>query len=193
MTSSFPFSVLERRVGRLLLEYMLIMVTVDAPRLDEFLNLHFATQPRGNVNLTPPQQRRLAQEVLWEMGRMLQRLHDRRYSHRDLKSSNMLVQWFPGRSPQIVLIDLDGVKRVWRVSSRRRFQGLMRLNVSLLRCPPVTHAGRLRMLLGYLRRPGCGHINFKPYWRVLERWSAGKLRQQITNRQHRQRAARRPQ
>ena len=68
----------------------------------------------------------------------------------------------------------------------------MRLNVSLLECPAVTHAGRLRMLLGYLRRPGAGRINFKPYWRELERWSARKLRQQIRSRRRKQRAVRRP-
>jgi hypothetical protein len=50
----------------------------------------------------------------------------------------------------------------------------------------------MRMLLGYLRRPGCGRINFKPYWRVLEQWSASKLDQQIRSRRKRQKAARRP-
>ena len=68
----------------------------------------------------------------------------------------------------------------------------MRLNVSLLECPVVNHAGRLRMLLGYLRRPGIGRINFKPYWRTLEEWSARKLRQQIRLCQRRQKVQRRP-
>jgi serine/threonine protein kinase len=190
--TALPLAVLERRRGPLLLDSMLIVETVDAPRLDHFLSTHLATPPRGEVEMLPAQQRRLTQAVLWQMGRMLQRLHDRRYAHRDLKSSNMLVRWRPGVEPEIVLIDLDGLRPVWRVTARRRFQGLMRLNVSLLRCGPVTHAGRLRMLLGYLRRPGCGRINFKPYWRVLERWSARKLRQQIVKRQQHQRSQRRP-
>jgi hypothetical protein len=68
----------------------------------------------------------------------------------------------------------------------------MRLNVSLLACPTVNQAGRLRMLLGYLRRPGCGRIDFKPYWRVLEEWSQKKIRRQIRSRRKRQKAARRP-
>jgi hypothetical protein len=68
----------------------------------------------------------------------------------------------------------------------------MRLNVSLLKCPVVNRAGRLRMLLGYFRRPGRGPINFKAYWRVLEDWSARKLRRQILSRRKRQKAARRP-
>ena len=69
------------------------------------------------------------------------------------------------------------------LSSRDRFHGLMRLSVSLLECPVVNHAGRLRMLLGYLRRPGVGVLDYKPYWRVLEDWSASKLRRQIRSRE----------
>ena len=67
----------------------------------------------------------------------------------------------------------------------------MRLNVSLLECPVVNHAGRLRMLLGYLCRPGMGRINFKPYWRMLQRWGTRKIRRQIASRQKRQQAQRR--
>jgi hypothetical protein len=93
--------------------------------------------------------------------------------------------------PEIVLVDLDGLSYVGGVSARRMFQGLMRLNVSLLECPWVNHAGRLRMLLGYLRRPGAGRIDFKPYWRELERWSARKLRRQIAARRKRQKRQRR--
>ena len=34
----------------------------------------------------------------------------------------------------------------------------MRLNVSLLKCPVVNRAGRLRMLMGYLRRLASGPV-----------------------------------
>jgi len=88
------------------------------------------------------------------------------------------------------LLELDGLRRVRFLSARARFQGLMRLNVSLLKCPVVNRAGRLRMLVGYLRRPGRGPINFKPYWRLLEDWSARALRRRIRSRRKRQRAAR---
>ena len=147
----------------------------------------------GDRRMSVPQQRQLAQEVLWQMGRLLQRLHDSGFAHRDLKANNMLVRWSPGEPPEIVLLDLDGLSRRRRhLTARRKFQGLMRLNVSLLECPVVNHAGRLRMLLGYLRRPGSGRIHFKPYWRMLERWSGRKLRQQIRSRRKRQRAVRKP-
>ncbi|MCE5278022.1 MAG: lipopolysaccharide kinase InaA family protein [Planctomycetaceae bacterium] len=190
IATALPLAALERRWGPLLLDSILITETVFCPRLNDFFNAHLSVPPSGEHQLTPAQQRQLAQDVLTEMGRLLQRLHDNNYAHRDLKANNMLVHWRGGRSPGIVLVDLDGLRPVRVLTQRRRFQGLMRLNVSLLNCPVVNHAGQLRMLLGYLRRPGSGRINFKPYWRVLEAWSARKLRQQIRSRRITQAARR---
>jgi tRNA A-37 threonylcarbamoyl transferase component Bud32 len=191
IATALPLAYLERRVGPVLMESVLITEAVNSPLLKSFLNTWLGVPPQGDVHLTVPQQRHLAQQVLAEMGRMLQRLHDKGYSHRDLKAGNLLVRW-EGPSPELVLLDLDGLKRTWHITQRRRYQGLMRLNVSLLECPVVNHEGRLRMLLGYLRRPGVGRINFKPYWRTLEVWSARKLRKQIRSRQRRQKGTRRP-
>jgi len=192
IATALPLAAVERRIGPLLLDSVLITESVEQPRLREFLDTWLAQPTRGKPPLEFAQQRHLAQQVLWQMGRLLQRLHDNSFAHRDLKANNMLVRWLPGHSPEIVLLDLDGLMPRWHLSARQKFQGLMRLNVSLLECPVVNHAGRLRMLMGYLRRPGCGRINFKPYWHLLARWSSRKLRQQIRSRRRRQRAARRP-
>jgi len=192
IATALPLAALERRVGCVLTDSILITEAVKAPRLHDFLNTWLATPPRGDTPLDVPEQRQLAQEVLWQLGRMLQRLHDNRFAHRDLKATNILIRWSPGTSPEVVLVDLDGLTRRQVLTARRRFQGLMRLNVSLLKCPVVNRAGRLRMLMGYLRRLASGRVAFKPYWRVLEVWSARKLRQQIRSRRKRQKAARRP-
>jgi tRNA A-37 threonylcarbamoyl transferase component Bud32 len=192
VATALPLAALERRVGPFLLDCILITEAVRAPVLDEFFETWLGDPPKGDVPLSAGQQHQLAQEVLWQLGRMLQILHDNQFAHRDLKATNILVLWSPGLAPEICLLDLDGLKRVWLLTEKRRCQGLMRLNVSLLQCPSVSHAGRLRMLLGYLRRPGSGRIRYKPYWRVLERWSAKKLRKQIRSRRRRQRANRRP-
>jgi tRNA A-37 threonylcarbamoyl transferase component Bud32 len=192
IATALPLAALERRVGPVLLDSLLITEAVDAPRLNEFLNTWLAVPPRGDTPLGVSQQRSLAQEVLRHLGRLLQRLHDSSFAHRDLKASNLLIRWSPGTSPEIVLVDLDGLTPRRILTALRRYQGLMRLNVSLLKCPVVNRAGRLRMLMGYLRRPGCGRIDFKPYWRVLEEWSGKKLRQQIRSRRKRQKAVRRP-
>lgn len=192
IATAMPLAAIEKRTGPLLREHILITEAVDVPRLNDFLGTWLGEGRRGNAQLTNPQQRQLAQEVLWQLGRLVQHLHDNRFVHRDLKATNILVRYEQGEAPELVLIDLDGLRRVRYPSAKRRFQGIMRLNVSLLKCPEVNHAGRLRMLLGYLRRPGVGRINFKPYWRVLETWSAEKLRRQIRSRRIKQREKRRP-
>jgi tRNA A-37 threonylcarbamoyl transferase component Bud32 len=223
IATALPLAALERRVGPVLTDSISITEAVEATDLDTFMRTWLANPPRDSA-LPVAQQRQLAQDVLWQLGRMVQRLNDNSFAHRDLKASNVLVRWSPSAggvsggsgtgvppvsssahlvSKQIeethgqdahatvVLIDLDGLRQVRWLSMRRRFGGLMRLNVSLLECPVVNHAGRLRMLLGYLRRPGCGRINFKPYWRLLEQWSAQKLNRQIRSRHNRQKAVRR--
>jgi len=193
--NALPLAALERRRGPLLLDSILITEAVaDGVHLNRFLSLHLGSR-EGDGSVPPARRRRLAREVLWLLGRLVRRLHTEGFAHRDLKASNLLVLWdgSADATPEIIMIDLDGLRRVRHVSQRLQFRGLMRLNVSLFKCPAVNHAGRLRMLLGYLRRPGSGRIDFKPYWRELQRWSARKLRRQIRSRQRRQRAQRRKQ
>ena len=192
IATALPLAAIEQRSGPFLRGSILITEAVDGKQLHEFLSTWLAVPPRGDMPLSVAQQRQLAQDVLCQLGRLVQRLHDNQFAHRDLKANNIFITWSMGSAPEVVLIDLDGLSLRWHLSMTRKFQGLMRLNVSLLKCPQVNDAGRLRMLLGYLRRPGCGRINFKPYWRVLEQWSARKLKQQIRSRRRRQKAIRGP-
>jgi tRNA A-37 threonylcarbamoyl transferase component Bud32 len=192
ISTALPLATLEQRRAGVLTDSLLIAEAVDHPHLYDFMKTKLGSTSENNTPDAIRQQRQLAQEVLAQLGRMLRQLHNNRLAHRDLKATNIRIVWQQGRRPEIVLIDLDGLTQMPCLTARRKFQGLMRLNVSLLQCPPVTHAGRLRMLLGYLRRPGSGHIHFKPAWRVLETWSDQKLGQQIRSRQRRQKSERRP-
>ncbi len=186
--TALPLAAIARRNGGFPTDSILITETVPASHLNQFLHVRLAHVADPQLaGLSRTMQESIARNVLSSLGHMVRRLHDNNLVHRDLKSGNILVHWTLSDGPSVVLIDLDGLKRVARISMRQRFQGLMRLNVSLLECTSVSHTGRLRMLLGYLRRPGDGRIEFKPYWRVLQQWSARKLNQQITSRRKRQR------
>ena len=192
IATALPLAAVERRWGPFLRDSILITEAVvpDEP-LGRFLDRLAGGETGGGEGIESARQGHLAQETLLQLGRTVQRLQSEGFAHRDLKAANLLVYVRQDRPPQIVLVDLDGLSRSRHISQRRRFQGLMRLNVSLLECASVSHAGRLRMLLGYLRHPGSGRIHFKPYWRELERWSDEKLRQQIAGRRKRQRKLRR--
>lgn len=189
--TALPLAAMERRLGPHLRESLLITEAVTpAEPLNRFFDRWLSPTAVARGEIDPRTQRWLEREVLRRLGRLLMRLHQAGFAHRDLKSSNLLVWWQRGEPPEIVLIDLDGLSVHGRVSQRRMVQGLMRLNVSLLECPSVTHSGRLRMLMGYLRRPGSGRVEFKPLWRVIEQWSARKLRRQLSQRRRRQRRQR---
>ena len=119
---------------------------------------------------------------LSELGRTLRKLHEFKFVHRNFRSENIHIFQRRGESqscPVIVIRGISLMKRALILTARRRFIGLMRLSVSLLLCPGVSHSGRLRMLKGYLLRQGAGEFDFKQYWRLLEDWSDSEIRKQM--------------
>ena len=93
--------------------------------------------------------------VVWELARMIRRMHEAGLTHRDLKAPNILIARAPASAPRPVLVDLDGLRLVRRVSARRRARDLMRLSVSLQEWGVARRTDRLRFLRTYLQRPGC--------------------------------------
>lgn len=61
----------------------------------------------------------------------LERLHKRGVYHGDLKANNILVRKGESQEPELLLVDLDGVKFRRRVSSRQRVKDLARLDAAL--------------------------------------------------------------
>jgi tRNA A-37 threonylcarbamoyl transferase component Bud32 len=182
--AAMPLAVLERRRGGRLLEGIFITETVTpALPLPQFLERCLAKPPANEQPVFARGRRKLAQDLLRHTGQLLRKLHGEGFSHRDLKAGNLLVHSPPDGPARIVLIDLDGLTRPHCLSRGRMFRVMMRLSESLLECPAVNRAGRLRMLLAYLRRPGSGRTQFKPYWRELERRSNSELACQIAGRQ----------
>ena len=181
-----PLAVFERRRGRALLDSVLITEAVECPRLEDFLIDRLAGRGEGETAADCRKRWVSAHRGLWALGRMLQRLHDAGFSHRDLKAVNLLIHGAEAEQEEPVLVDLDGLSRVRLLTVRRRMKDLARLDAALRRVPNVTSAGRLRTLLGYLTRPGSGRVAFKTSWRVIERWSDEWIRRRDESRSRRE-------
>ena len=128
--------------------------------------------------------------VTWQLARMLRRMHHAGLAHRDLKAPNVLVAPVHGPRPGCVLVDLDGLRQVRRLSVRRRAQNLMRLSVSLDEWGVARQTDRLRFLRIYLWPRGCPRPmtvlarrrggpdaaeRLRRWWRRIARASARKI------------------
>jgi len=128
--------------------------------------------------------------LVWRLARMVQRMHDAGFSHRDLKAPNVLVAADGGGGPRPVLIDLDGARPGRRVPAGRRARDLMRLSVSLDEWGVARRTDRLRFLRAYLGPRGCpapvttagrrrgrtaAGRRLRRWWRRIARLSARKL------------------
>jgi hypothetical protein len=131
-----------------------------------------------------PGMRRRVRDVAERLGRLVARLHEWNFSHRDLKAPNVLVSpmaWSMGPRglveserdgrDHLWLIDLAGVRKHGRLNDERKARDLARLNASFLCRPGVTRSLRLRLLLAYLgmRRP-----DWKGWWRRIAARTARK-------------------
>jgi hypothetical protein len=99
--------------------------------------------------------------------------------HRDLKASNLLVQWNPCQQDAVglALVDLDGLRLRRRVRPQDALGALVRLNVSLDLCGTVTLTDRLRFLKAYLPAAGRSDGRWKATWYRLQELSARKRQQ----------------
>lgn len=135
----------------------------------------------------PPAVRR---RLVWRVARLVRRMHEAGFSHRDLKAPNFLVAPPGGPDPRPVLVDLDGLRGGHRPSARRRARDLMRLSVSLDEFDVARRTDRLRFLRTYLAPAGCpreittlgrrrgrtrGARRLHRWWRRIERLSQRKV------------------
>jgi len=167
-----PLAVVERRRFGLRLDSMVITEYLEnAKDLDTLLTVSLR-------ELSTHEQRRIKGEIVESLARAIRRLHERGFSHRDLKAPNVMVQWDPesADAPRVLLIDLDGLKPARRVSFERQLRAITRLNVSLDHCKRVTRTDRLRFLIRYLQRPGRADPQWKPVWSAIAARSDSKRR-----------------
>ncbi len=119
-----------------------------------------------------------APEAWWNaiaaLARLIREMHDLGLSHRDLKAANIL--WDP-RWASFQFIDLVGVGKHRRLSTRTRVKNLARLQVSFSQNPYLTRTDRLRFLSIYLGWAWRGRAGWKEWWKQIDAASRDKIEQ----------------
>jgi tRNA A-37 threonylcarbamoyl transferase component Bud32 len=118
--------------------------------------------------------RRRTRQSARALGRVVGRLHDQGFAHRDLKGNNLLLRQ-KGESIEPFLIDLDGLRNVGRVSFGLACRNLTRLAVSVEMHPWISRTDRLRFLKAYLREMPGERRSWKAWWRAVGRNLADAL------------------
>jgi tRNA A-37 threonylcarbamoyl transferase component Bud32 len=110
------------------------------------------------------------------LAHLVRTMHERSLSHRDLKSSNILIKVGDGQTPdELSLIDLVGVRLKYPLPWHRRAQNLARLSLSLSTVPDRTRSDALHFLRLYLPWGLSPLSNWKGCWRSIERAIVRKI------------------
>lgn len=169
-----PLALLERRLGPFVLDSLLVTEAIPgAVDLETFLRReHASRSPSGWVHLK--------RALLPRLVRLMRRLQQRGFDHRDCKASNILVVEHP--ELRLLWIDLDGLRCRRRISAARRLRPLVRLHVSLQAVPGLTRTDRVRFLKTFLTRFGTASNAWRDAWPALDTATQRKARQLETRR-----------
>ncbi|MGD8452360.1 MAG: lipopolysaccharide kinase InaA family protein [Phycisphaerae bacterium] len=156
-----PLAVLERRLGPLVLDSLLITEAVPGGvDLENHLR-------REHERCGPLEWFRHKQALGRLLCRHLRLLEQKGFTHRDCKASNFLVLSEPAL--KLLCIDMDGVRVLKRArpAPHHVCRSLARLHVSLLDNPGLTRTDRARFLRCYCARWGVGAHAWRTLWRQL--------------------------
>jgi tRNA A-37 threonylcarbamoyl transferase component Bud32 len=171
-----PLALLERRIGPLVIDSMLITEAVPgATDLVQYLD-------RERARCSPREWFMVKRRLARMLARELRRLQECGVLHRDCKAENILVRPLP--EPKLYWIDMDGVRvRRGTTCAAAMQRALVRLHVSLLNVPGLTRTDRVRLLREYLARFGARN----DVWRELWRSSAVLVARKLAQRARRER------
>jgi tRNA A-37 threonylcarbamoyl transferase component Bud32 len=93
-------------------------------------------------------------KLVREAARLIAKLHNEGFSHRDLKESNLVI----GGRGGLYLIDLDGMTFLQNVPDDRVALDLARLERGVAKYPAVTARDRIRFLFTYCRSRGIRRV-----------------------------------
>ena len=119
--------------------------------------------------------RRQLQARIELVARLIRTLHERGWSHRDLKAPNILLAPSNDGVERAWFIDLVGASRPFWLTRRRRMRDLARLNASFIDRPGLSRTDRLRFLLCYLNSALIGRGDWKVWWTGIARATEGKM------------------
>lgn len=174
-----PVAVIDRyRLGFVRVDSIILTDFIeDAVDLETFLTRDIAALPTDR-------QRRVKDRLVESLVGLLRTFHDRGFAHRDLKATNLLLNW-PApfdNAPRLTFIDMDGIRHLRRVRETHRTRAIVRLCASLLDSPACTRTDRLRFLKRMLTAPGRTARGWKAAWRDLDARVRGKQREKDARR-----------
>jgi serine/threonine protein kinase len=108
---------------------------------------------------------RTRRNFLLALAGLLSRLHRQRIYHNDLKDSNIVVRPTDRNDHTFFLLDLEGLRRCWYVSGRRRIKNLVQLHRTLGTILSRTH--KLYFLDAYLGPHGAACRNKRRWIRRI--------------------------
>ncbi len=150
--------------------YLITVKEQDAVPLSSYLSDTLAALP-------PEARRERIRSLTSSLARLVRTLHERSLSHRDLKSSNILLKIGDGHEhDELSLIDLVGVRLRYPLPWHRRAQNLARLSLSLSTVADRTRSDALQFLRLYLPWGLSPLSDWKSRWRSIERAMARKIR-----------------
>ncbi len=121
--------------------------------------------------------------MLRKLARLFKSLHERRIYHNDLKAANILVRDKGPATEEILLIDLQGVRKCFYLSRRRSIKNLAQINRTLGN--QMTRTDKLSFIKAYLG----DRIFDRSNGRELVRRVLTETKRQITREKLRHRSA----
>ena len=165
--TALPLAVFERRLGPLRIAAGIITQSLlPGKTLAEFICHHAHDLTRHELaHLTK------------DLAKLLGRLHQHHFFHRDLKGMNIFVHFDQSQKPHLYLLDLDGCCANGQ-GYLKKVKSLGRLARDSLAWPIVSRTVRLRFLKAYLQCSGHSSNQWKSFWRSIDRQVRRKFRRQ---------------
>lgn len=121
----------------------------------------------GLAQRSESERRRRVRQACDVLGRLIGRLHDQGFTHRDLKANNLMVRETPA-GLEAFLIDLDALRHGSRSTQKVCARDLTRTALSAEMHDWVSRTDRLRFLRSYLKQYSPqSRGDWKPWWRTI--------------------------